>query len=160
MSNTYYWEIANLEVKPSANGLQNIVKKIHWVYVVRNENGAAEHTFGVVDVPDPNPESFIQYEQISEEMVISWLKTQLDEESLKPIVDEKLYKSLNPELVYKNKPWQPAPKFMPPTESPEEKNLEVQIADLKGEAKNFLEQISVLKERYEAVVAELESLSN
>jgi hypothetical protein len=74
-------------------------------------------------------------------------------------VDEKLYKSLNPELVYKNKPWQPAPKFMPPTE-PLEENLEVQIADLKGEAKNFLEQISVLKERYEAVVAELESLSN
>jgi len=48
---------------------------------------------------------------------------------------------------------------MPPTE-PLEENLEVQIADLKGEAKNFLDQISVLKERYEAVVAELESLSN
>lgn len=160
MAKTYYWEITTMEVELSADGLTDIVKKVNWNYIVKDTEipSITEYIFGSTDIPSPNPESFTQYGQLTKEMVIDWLKTQLNEENLKQEVDEKLYKVMNPTTETKKIPWELI--YIPPTAAVEVTSTEEEIQNLKDQGQALLNEIEHLKTKYQQIITDIENLAN
>ena len=78
----YKWTISALDCAVSKDGLTNVVETIHWRYMGTNENGISCERYGALPVGEPNPEEFIGYEDLTVEVVSSWLETIMDMESL------------------------------------------------------------------------------
>ena len=72
---TFNWTIAAAERAVSLNGLQDVIKTIHWRYRGTDENGITAETYGATSVGDPNPEDFTPYDGITEADVIGWLES-------------------------------------------------------------------------------------
>lgn len=75
---TYEWSVQQLKVSDSGS-LQNVVIQTYWGLKATDENG----NFGVFNGATPfninqvNSGSFIPFEQLTEETIISWIKEQV-----------------------------------------------------------------------------------
>ena len=67
-------------------GLQNVIRVAHWRLKATNELGITAETYSTLSLGSPIPEAFTLYEDITEEIVISWVEQSL--ESLKTPVEE------------------------------------------------------------------------
>ncbi len=77
----YNWTITALECKALEDGLTNVISTIHWRYSATNENGITAETYGAQNVSLDtlvNPENFIQYINVTKEIIIGWLESTLD----------------------------------------------------------------------------------
>lgn len=77
---TTEWIIKKLEYKVSENGLTNVVHKIQWtIKGVDTINGIeySAEVYGPVILSEPAIETFVPFEQVTKEMVISWIETVL-----------------------------------------------------------------------------------
>lgn len=72
---TFNWTISAAERVLSLNGLQNVIKTIHWRYRGTDENEIMTELYGATSVGDPNPEDFTPYDGITESDVIGWLES-------------------------------------------------------------------------------------
>lgn len=72
---TFNWTISAAERAVSLNGLQDVIKIVHWRYRGTDENGITAETYGATSVGDPNPEDFTPYNGVTESDVIGWLET-------------------------------------------------------------------------------------
>lgn len=99
----YSWIIPQdaFEVYPSEDGLTNVVKYIKWIRKAEEtENDitySAENSAQFI-CPAPNPDNYTPYENLTEEIVISWLESGLNMETIdralaKNIADQKLPKT-------------------------------------------------------------------
>jgi hypothetical protein len=104
MSITYSWIITNVLCAVEENGLTNVVKTINWAY--RGALGeVALETIGSVDVdPVDDPMTFIEFENLTTEMVTNWLLSKLDESIIlfyqKDLADQ-INSIISPSLVTK-----------------------------------------------------------
>ena len=71
---TFNWIISAAERAVSLNGLQDVIKTIHWRYVGTDDNGITAETYGATSVGDPNPEDFTPYDGITESDVVGWIE--------------------------------------------------------------------------------------
>jgi hypothetical protein len=83
MELVYQWEIMNLHPKKSLNGLNDVISAITYVYRGTREDGIQGFVSDKLDLDVPNSETFINYSNISQETIISWLESNLDVEELK-----------------------------------------------------------------------------
>jgi hypothetical protein len=84
----YEWVIRQLDREPSTGG----IKTIHWRYRAREDSFVSE-TFGEVKVtPNPDSPNFILFENVTEQLVISWLESELADKL--PEIQEQLIKEL------------------------------------------------------------------
>jgi hypothetical protein len=67
---------------PSANGLNNIVEGVNWRYQVTDDAYYADH-YLVTLLSEPDSESFIQYELLTDQQVYSWIEQNEDIDQLK-----------------------------------------------------------------------------
>lgn len=104
--NNYKLLIQILEVAPKENSFNNVIKKIHWS-MHKVDGVFVGKVLGVVDLPPPSENIFIDYENITEAEAFSWLKQQIKEEELKQIVDQDIYNLKNPKMLQKIPPWIP-----------------------------------------------------
>jgi hypothetical protein len=100
----YSYEIFKLITIPSANGLNNIVEGVNWRYQVTDDAYYADY-YLVTLLSEPDSESFIQYELLTDQQVYSWIEQNEDIDQLKIIVDQKLSEKKNPSSVEKATPW-------------------------------------------------------
>lgn len=77
---TYKWTISALDCAVSQNGLTNIVQNIHWRYRATDNEGITAETYGAQYVTDPNPEAFLPFNDLTQEIVISWLEAIMSQE--------------------------------------------------------------------------------
>jgi hypothetical protein len=79
------WTIHQLERKSD----DGFVVNVHWRYAMTDTNEEKNYyadTYGVASFTEnPESESYIPYEDLTEEIVISWVKDYLGEEQLKEI---------------------------------------------------------------------------
>jgi hypothetical protein len=108
---TYKWIIENFEVQNS-DTLENIATKIKWRYVAYisdNMEVGSEHDTLLLDEPDL--QNFTQFEELTEEIVISWLQTKLSVQDLQTAIEMRYHQNnniLEDEQVNKNitlPPW-------------------------------------------------------
>jgi hypothetical protein len=87
MADTYTWHIAQLERKLS----DGAVYTAHWtVTATREVTGGDDLTagsYGSVGFGDPDPKSFIEYDELTKEEVVQWVKDALGEEQVETIED-------------------------------------------------------------------------
>ena len=74
----YEWQFPALDVKFSDGEMKNVVTTVHWV-LVATEGEHSTSVYGSVGVPEPTPEAFVSYEDLTQEEVISWVEAALNE---------------------------------------------------------------------------------
>ena len=101
---TYNWVISTMDCIVSENGLSNIVEGIHWRYYgnLDDEKKTGAEMFGYNKIPQANPESFIQYEELNKEIVISWLETIINVDEMKVKIENMINNKLTPTNVNLN----------------------------------------------------------
>lgn len=100
----YKWEIFSLYTTPHENGMDNIVKKVNWRYQINEDSHYADiylHT----ELSLPSPESFIVFDDLTDETVFSWIEQNENMEQLRENLQQKLNLAKNPTIVEKNIPW-------------------------------------------------------
>ena len=108
MAITYSWYIPQLDCVPSANGLTNMVKTVHW----RLEGSDGEYSsvsYSTQNFPSPDSADFIPYENLTLEIVSNWVETTLKEqglwESIVGGIDKRIEEQKNPSIVAPPTPW-------------------------------------------------------
>lgn len=72
------WKITNLEYLENKDGLSKVVTRIFWVAEAENVlYSASDFGFTPVDIDEVDPESFVSFEKLDQETVVSWLKNKL-----------------------------------------------------------------------------------
>lgn len=76
MAYTYEWKIKNLKKAVNANDLSDVIIGTQWIVTGINENGYSASFNGATPfkVADVDPNNFTAFEDLTEEMVIGWIK--------------------------------------------------------------------------------------
>lgn len=69
------------------------------------EGHTASHSVFIAFQPDSTTESFVQYEDLTEEVVISWVEQRADVDRLTIILNERLNSLINP-ITLNGVPWE------------------------------------------------------
>ena len=100
----YTREILSLYTTPSVDGLSNVVKRVTWRYQVKEDTQVAD-LYKETYFDNVNPNDFIDYGNLSQEIIFSWIDLVEDIESLTSILDEKLLSVKSPEIIESEIPW-------------------------------------------------------
>lgn len=77
MNVTYTWNITSLE-KADINSTSNVVLQTYWELTGEAENGTTVIFDGATPLNyNPNVENFLPFEELTESVVIEWVKSQL-----------------------------------------------------------------------------------
>jgi hypothetical protein len=111
MSTTYTWEVTNLESFETINELTSVVSIIHWT--LRAEDGFNSTAVnGTVNLDAPDTNNFVNYSDLTQEQVISWVKAKLGiklENEYYQYLDQKLAELAKPAVITTPLPWVPVP---------------------------------------------------
>lgn len=108
----YEWKITGLKRKDSPNeGLNNIIVQTYWKKVGIDDDGNTGEFQGATpfDLSTVDPTNFTKYEDLTEEMVLSWIKSVVVD-SYEQHVNEKIQRQIdekvNPVVEERNEfPW-------------------------------------------------------
>jgi len=110
MATTYKWVVSSLDSYPKdAEGLTDVICVIHWRYQaeqVQDDKTYFAEVYGTLSVPSPDPAIFVPYEEVTYEMVCSWLENGLDTESLNENLDSQIEDQINPKVISLPLPFQ------------------------------------------------------
>lgn len=101
----YKWEILSLYVVPHENGLDNIVESVNWRFQAREDSSFGD-VYDVTVLPRPSSSNYKIYEDLNEETIIEWVKSQIDYDALVKQAEEKLAEDKAPAIVEKEPPFQ------------------------------------------------------
>ena len=102
---TYTWRINKMYIKPSLNGLTNVIHTVDWDYIGTDENNNKSSVRVPMILPEPLEANFIPYNDITEEMVISWLESISNIEDLQQDIINKIELIKNPPIIELPFPW-------------------------------------------------------
>ena len=106
MAHTYNLNIVKLDVKVLDNGLSNVVYVVHWKYTATTENEEFTSTMsGVANIPSPDPENFIPFEDLTQSQVEGWVESAVDLEKFKEALDNTILEKQTPVTQLKDVPW-------------------------------------------------------
>jgi hypothetical protein len=111
--------ISQLDSIHSIDGMDKVISTIHWrankafedLYI-DNKNQERQYitftadTYGALAVDAPHEASFTPYDEVTKEMVESWLTASLDCEAIEANLDAQIENFLNPPIVAYPLPWQ------------------------------------------------------
>lgn len=88
---TYKWEIEDLIKKPSIDGLSEVVTHVPFACTGIDDATANEYTYyHLIKLPSPASDSFIEFNSLTEEQVISWVKSKVDLDLIYSIISERI----------------------------------------------------------------------
>jgi hypothetical protein len=102
MNISYSWRIDSLDVI-SNNTVNNIVANVSYRYIGQTDVASA-HVPGKLSIPYNPAANFVEFNQLTRELVISWLETNTDISAMQDTISEKIDKILNPTETV-NTPW-------------------------------------------------------
>lgn len=82
MTITYEWKIDSLDTIPDVNGVRDVVSKVGWALVGKDASGEyTKHTsiFGMTELPYDQGLPFIEYQMLTPEQVVTWVKNTVGE---------------------------------------------------------------------------------
>jgi hypothetical protein len=109
--NQYHRDILSLYVKPEKNTLRNVVTRVTWRWTVRDESDFAD-LYKDTYFASVNPNNFTDYQDLTDEIVFSWIDSVENIDELKDELDQKLIAAKTPELVEKKIPWAVQSKYI------------------------------------------------
>lgn len=105
MTVTYEWEFSSFEKAPLVGELADVVKTIHWRLKATD---GAYHTsaYGTVTLPDPDPDNFTAYEDITKQWAIDATSSVLDVATLEASLAADIDRLKNPPVVASPPPFE------------------------------------------------------
>jgi hypothetical protein len=100
----YTWEILSLYTTPSVDSLSSVVKRVTWRYQVKDGTYVAD-TYKETYFNSVDPNNFIDYNNLTPEIVFGWISSVENIDTIKLELDEKLLAVKAPVLVEKEIPW-------------------------------------------------------
>jgi hypothetical protein len=101
----FNWVISQLDTFPLLDGMEKVIIGIHWRAQKVHEQFTSD-TYGSMLVDAPHEASFTPYDEVTKEMVESWLEAGLDSEAIEANLDAQIENFLNPPIVAYPLPWQ------------------------------------------------------
>lgn len=111
MANTYNWNIHALDAKVSQNDNEKVIYTIHYTFNATDPDAetvspmagglsnVSASTMGAIGV-EYNPESeFIAYDDLTKEIIVSWLEAELNVDEMKSSLDAQIEEKKNPTEV-------------------------------------------------------------
>lgn len=94
----------SLEVRPSLDGLTDVVVAINYQRVGSNQDGSIYAVSnGQVGCPTPSPTDFTAYDDLTQDQVYSWLDQLVDVPAVDAVIMEEI---LTPKVVTLPLPWE------------------------------------------------------
>lgn len=78
----FTWTFNTFEVAVSEDGLSNVVKSINWT-IRGNDNGVIDSVTATTGLDSPNPDSFTDYNSITEQWAIDVVSSKVDVEAIR-----------------------------------------------------------------------------
>lgn len=106
------WIISAMDTAPSADGLIDVVKTVHWrrqASEIFNEKEIMADVYGAMACATPSETDFTAYPDLTEAQVESWLEAGLDVEALDASLAQQLENIKNPPIISLPLPWAPTP---------------------------------------------------
>lgn len=105
MSLTYTWSLDRLE-KKNTSELNNVIVQTYWSKTGTDENGnsATFHGATPFDISSVDPDNFIPYENLTEEVVLSWIQS-IGYDQVDLTIQEMINEQLNPKVTVESFPW-------------------------------------------------------
>ena len=103
---TYKWTISALESSPNESGLGKVVKSVHWRYSATDEE--SEKTvdlYGVTEMDAPYLPNYIPYEDLTFEIVCTWLENKVNVSNLQLNLQMRLEEVINPRTILDVQPF-------------------------------------------------------
>jgi len=100
--------ISQLDSIPSLDGMDKVISVIHYRAQKQYEEDVIHFTadtYGAVSLDAPHEASFTPYDEVTKEMVESWLTALLDCEAIEANLDSQIENFLNPPIVAYALPW-------------------------------------------------------
>lgn len=94
----YEWQKPTLERKLIDGTLENVIQTVHWRYKGTEDDISAD-VYGVVTLPAPDAENFIEWEDMTNAEVYSWLESILDVEQLETQIAAQIDEIKNPKII-------------------------------------------------------------
>ena len=97
MSKEYRWGIQDLKVAKSADGLTNVIKKVYYRRVLKQIVNDVEYEvryFGEFKLPSADPQSFTEYQNLTQEQLFTWLDAILPVDFINSRLDDYMAKRL------------------------------------------------------------------
>jgi kynureninase len=104
----FNWVISQLDSIPTLDGMDKVISTIHYRAQKQYEEDVVHFTadyFGALRVDAPHEASFTPYDEVTKEMVESWLESSLDCEAIEANLDSQIENFLNPPIVAYALPW-------------------------------------------------------
>ena len=98
MTITYTWEFSTFDTAPSSNGLLDVVKTIHW-RLNAEEDGYRSSVYGTASLPDPDPDNYVAYEDITKQWAINATSSVIDVPANEAILAADIARQKNPPIV-------------------------------------------------------------
>ncbi len=106
------WVVSQMDTAPSADGLTDVVKTVHWrrqAQEVINEVTYNADVYGSMACATPSETDFTAYPDLTFEQVCSWLDSGLNTASLDANLDAQIENQVNPPIITLPLPWTPEP---------------------------------------------------
>lgn len=106
MADTVYSKkIFSIEVLPKDGDLENVVIRVQWEFQARNATHYAVtvHRTELSSVSDPS--NFVPFQELTENMVLGWIESQVDTAALQVELDALLLAEMQKPEIQKNPPW-------------------------------------------------------
>ena len=107
MTNTYTWDIPQIDYAPTEDGLNKVAKVVHYRYTAVSDQVNAEGNpysstaYGSIGLDAPESGNFTDFDSLTKEQVVSWVLAQLetDEATLQAALDQHIENEVNPPVV-------------------------------------------------------------
>lgn len=95
----FEWNVNPMDCVIDEDGLTNVVQTVHFRLTGTDENGVSSDVYGAQSFPKPEAEGYIPFEDLTKEIVVGWLSSVLDVESLEKQIIDNIYLINNPIMV-------------------------------------------------------------
>lgn len=85
---THSWTITKVD-KVESGDLTDVIQTVHWLAEVTDGVHVA-HEFGTLELTAPDPDRFIQFNQLTKQDMVDWLESELDVTAIRGRLNEKL----------------------------------------------------------------------
>lgn len=105
MSVKYTWIIERVEVLSEFESMKDFVKTIHWR--CNAEDGEMATSYGTIDLNYDKTKEFIEYSDLSGEIVIEWVKNYLSSKvnEIEEKLSEEIQRKINKNIKINDMPW-------------------------------------------------------
>jgi hypothetical protein len=92
----YKWTISALDCAVKDGALNNVVQTIHWRYSATDADGITAETYGAQSIAQPDPNNFINFEDLTKAELESWLEGAMDVDAMQESLESQIELIKNP----------------------------------------------------------------